>query len=116
MRMGPRLPGAPSFTRSLGSFVIVRVVVVLIPVIAPVSPVSRRHTVDIARNRTVAHEDPGTVVAAGAIPVAVVVHVPVVPVAIDVVIGVLDVVHATRPGDGDQLRLRAERDRRTAVA
>src|SRR5438477_1705103 len=119
MKMGPGFPGPHLISASrapsaFGSSILLIRFVVTIPVIAPVSPVRRRYAVDLARNRMVTHEDPGTVVAARSIPIPVVVHVPVIAVTIDVVVGILDVVD-TSPWNRHDLRLAIELDRRAGV-
>src|SRR6185295_4859112 len=76
-------------------------VVVGVLIAGPVPAIGRRDGVDGLRHGTVADEGPRALIAARAIPVAVVVHVPGVVVAIDVLIGALDVVHAGPARDRD---------------
>src|SRR5712671_4862410 len=68
-------------------------VVVAIAIVAPASPISIGHGVNVAGNRAISDEYPRAVVAARAIPVAIVVHVPAVSVTIDVVVRVTHVKH-----------------------
>src|SRR2546428_1030522 len=90
-------------------------VIVLVPVVAPAMAIPRRHRIDVARNRAVPDEDPGTAIAARAVPVSIVVHIPIVAVAIDVVVGVLNVVHAPSR-NADQVRHFVEAEVRTTIA
>src|SRR6185436_9169442 len=91
-------------------------VVVGVTIVAPVPAIGRRNGVDGLRHGAVADEGPRAPIAARAVPVAVVVHVPGVVVAIDVLIGALDVVHAGPARDRDDARFVVEAQVGAAVS